>query len=255
MLAYCVWDAEKCSVVVRDIPPAGPPLHRRSGAKFDLVSKPAFSGDSALLAYPALEGSKWRIVLADPKRDNLQEVVPKWAQYDDVGSPVFSPNGKSIAYSARSGSAWSVVHGIIGKGDSSAGKVFDYVDTPVFSSDGKRLAYVAAKPGSAGMKWVLVVSEIDEGMALGKAWTSEEFDSIHTPVFSADGAFVACSTIKGDKWAVLAVDVRTVDESAKVFQGEDLDYVSQPIFCADGKKVAYGARKGRELWWKVMDVR
>jgi hypothetical protein len=39
-------------------------------------------------------------------------------------------------------------------------------------------------------------------------------------------------------------------------KGEEFDdWYSAPFFSADGKKVAFGARKGRELWWKVREVK
>jgi len=37
--------------------------------------------------------------------------------------------------------------------------------------------------------------------------------------------------------------------------GDAFEQVGDPVFSPDGKKVAHGARKGRELWWKVMEVK
>jgi hypothetical protein len=37
--------------------------------------------------------------------------------------------------------------------------------------------------------------------------------------------------------------------------GPPFDSVTQPVFSPDGSKVAFGAMQGKELWWKVMEVR
>lgn len=38
-------------------------------------------------------------------------------------------------------------------------------------------------------------------------------------------------------------------------KGEGFDHVSNLVFSPDGSKLAFGAVKGRELWWKVMDMK
>jgi hypothetical protein len=36
---------------------------------------------------------------------------------------------------------------------------------------------------------------------------------------------------------------------------EDFDDIGRFAFSPDGKKLAFGARKGRQLWWKVLEVK
>lgn len=72
-----------------------------------------------------------------------------------------------------------------------------------------------------------------------------ELSSNEDLAFSPDGrrfAYVACDN--GD-WIVVCGDQRS----------ERFDIVRDPVFRRHGKKVAFGARKGRELWWKVMEVK
>ena len=41
----------------------------------------------------------------------------------------------------------------------------------------------------------------------------------------------------------------------RLLESEGFDVVGPPQFSPDGRRVAFSAVKGRELWWKVMEVK
>ena len=110
------------------------------------------------------------------------------------------------------------------------------------------------------MRWLLAIA-LTAGAGGGMAQGQEEEPEVSfderllaripngvqagLPFFSPNGRSVAYSA--------------TVEGRESVFVGEnqamEFDRVGVPHFSADGNVVAYDARKGRELWWKVVEVK
>ncbi len=67
-------------------------------------------------------------------------------------------------------------------------------------------------------------------------------------VFSPDSRHVAHVAYRKGQGYYVIVDG---------FVGEVQDWADPCtlVFSPDSRKLAYGARKGRELWWKVVDVK
>ncbi len=190
-------------------------IGERPGGDFDQVGDPVFGAKG--VAYRASRGGKWFVICRGTKG----------AGFDRVGDPVFSPDGTRVAYPAMRGEKWVMVVG------EKPGEEFDGLWKPRFTPDGKQVIYSAKK----GEKISLVVD--------GKR--GEEFDGVTSDEASMnpDGSVVAYPAREGEKMLVVVGKNRS----------ELFDQVGPPELSSDGKKVSFGARKGRELWWKVMEVR
>jgi hypothetical protein len=147
-----------------------------------------------------------------------------------------SQDGRHAAYHARVGDA----HYVVLDGDP-----VDHQDTRGravrirLSPDGRRLAYGIWNQTSNHLWWVV------------DSLPHEEFDfhvtALHF-VFSPDSRHWAYTAfVKGLGWRVI-IDGKP---------SEWMDWIDNAslVFSPDSRKLAYGARKGRELWWKVVDVK
>jgi Tol biopolymer transport system component len=164
------------------------------------------------------------------------------ADFPSVADPLFSPDGKRLAFRGirdtmelfgelppihkSDGRQCMVVDGEPGEDNQSIWK-------PHFSPDSRRLIYSMKQKE----RWILV---------FGTEKFGKEFDHVGEPAVSPDGSRFAFVAEIEDGSIVVSGDQRS-----ERFD----DIYGAPVFSPDGKKVAFGARKGRELWWKVMEVK
>jgi hypothetical protein len=176
-----------------------------------------------------------------------------------MGPPVVSEDGGIVAYRATvNEDDWFIVAN--GKRVSDS---FEDVSDPAISRDGTSIAFAAEGTGKylfLGEKKI-PIAESPRSVFLspdGRAWgyltrsavvtergRSEDFEEVGGPEFSPDGGRVAFWARRGKQGFVVIGDLK-VDAPG---------LVAGPYWSADGRRVGYGALLGRELWWKVVDVR
>lgn len=188
----------------------------KRGESFDAVDDVVFSPDSKTVAYSAERDGRSFVIVGDRK---LREFARTWypgfspdgtrvayladegkgvfpvideevgEAHDGMGDIIFSPDGNHVAYEARKGCKGFVV------ADGKKGREFSTVRSPiVWGPDGRHLAY-RVREGDA---WHMVVGES----------TSEPFDQVWKPEFSADGARVGFGARRGHElwWIVKAIE-------------------------------------------------
>jgi len=228
---------------------------------YDRIGYSALSPDGQRVAYVAGKdlpaealaqaGGKQFLVVSN--WDSPTEVKEN-GPYDLVGQPVFSPDGSLITYPASKDGRCFVVSGVSdGSLPYYEGKGYDWIEQPVFSPDGKKIVYPAVKDG----KWCVVVSPAGEP---GNVKEGPAYDMVVTPVFSPEGKYVVYrarrfgSSPQGEK-AERFIVIADANTGAVIKEGPVCDEIWQPVLSADGKFVCHGARIGRELWWKIADLR
>jgi len=251
VLAYCAKSGEKEFVVVGD----------QRGEEFEYVMIPSLSPDRTRIAYVAWSDAG-NCVVVDGKR---QYELGK----DRGRDVVFAPDGKSVVFTAMTGDRkqWYMVAGdrklpavegwdasdphVTPDGkhalcvlrddkamrlyvDGKVGPPFEVVRWPDFSPAGEA-TYVGTSGKGDKRQDTLMVGE----RALAPVgW-------IRTYRFSPDGATLAWMVDTGGRSVVHVGGTAHEFEAAR-----------RPIqFSADGKKVAFAIARGREIWWKVIEVR
>jgi len=171
---------------------------------------------------------------------------------DGAGRPVFSPDSKSLAYKLLDGDSMAIA--IDGKAPVPVPNGFVY--TPVWSPDSKRIAYAVNEGGVVDPFWRLG-AEGDTAIKGGKVRVvhhdkrgkdlerSEEYLEARDVTWKADGASIAFCARTEAGWVVVCGE-----QESPVF-----DEVGVPSFSPDGSKLCFGARTGRELWWRIMEVK
>ena len=146
---------------------------KKVGGPYDMVEGIVFAPDSKRIAYRALVGGKWSVVVNDKKGPDFSQ----------LGVIVFSGDNKRLAYPACDKDGWCVMY------DGKKGLACAEVGNPVFSADSKHLAYRAVKDGKA-----LVICD---GME------SAPFDEISWVGFTPNGNHIAFAAARGkDKFIV-----------------------------------------------------
>ncbi len=192
----------------------------RRGEEFDRVGPPVLSRDGKHVAYRAHRGDRCFVVV-DGERG---------PDFELMSDPAISADGRVVAYGARQAGRWCLVVG-------DARTPIDHQPCLVFvGPDGRSAGYCRFESPGGGASRVRVVVD-------GKS--SEGFSIVGLPVFSPDGRTVAYAGDQGGRQYVVVGD-RKIEVSGRE---------SDPVFSRDGRKVGYGARIGREIWWKVLDVR
>ncbi|MBI3726335.1 PD40 domain-containing protein [bacterium] len=221
-------------------------LGSKESEPYEMADVPVFSPDGKRAAWGAMKNGRWWVFEGDRKLGGGQ---------DHAGVPVYSPDGKTLAWRGRTGEKEAVF--VAGK---RVGGSYEAVGTPVFSPDGKQVAFCANRGGKVygppavpgGTTPVLLQrgseSFVYEGtwhLVLGEEDAREEHERADSPVFSPDGKTVAFRARKAGKWTIVAGTTASAP----------FDDVSAPVFSQDGKKIAFGARAGRELWWRVLELK
>jgi len=257
----------------------------RKGDDFDYVGRPAIRRDGQQVAYEAKVGSaenrKSRIIVGDRALKG---------DYDFVVGPVFTPDGK-VLYAANRGGRFEEkpIDGLpmspplggtwsIGIGDELRDAFRDAEQIRgglTVAPDGKTFAYIARiagqecvilgeRPGpffasigrigfSPGGKSIVYVAELAESadksrnfqLVIDGNQASEVFRFIEGFTMSSDGNAVALKT-----HAKSGIQVVVGSHRSEIF-----DVVYDLNFSPEGRKLAFCARKGREIWWKVMDLK
>ena len=274
-VAYRASRGDKYFVVVGD----------RKGANYAYVGRPALSRDGTQVAYEAKVGPpgqrKSRVIVGDR---------PLKGEFDYVVGPSFGPDGKvlyagnrggvadekpidGLAGSPPLGGTWS-----IGTGDEERDAVRDAEQLRgglLVTPDGKTIAYVARIAGqecvvvgerlgpffasigrvgfTPGGKAVVYVAELAANpdksrnfrLVIDGNLASEVFRYIESFAVSPDGNTVALKT-----HAKSGIQVVLGSHRSEIFDG-----VYDLNFSPDGRKLAFCARKGRDLWWKVMELK
>jgi hypothetical protein len=150
-------------------------------------------------------------------------------EHELLGHAAFAPQGHLLAYWARDEDRWIAVVG--GKKSEPFGTMSTLAFT--FSPDGETVAYAGCRDG----KDIITVGEHVGGA----------FRSIrpYLPKFGPDGRTVAYVGWRENK-AYIVAGRRTWGP---------FDYAAEPVWSPDGRKLAFGARIGREVWWKVVEVK
>jgi hypothetical protein len=170
-------------------------------------ANPAFRRDGGAVAYCALGGARWSLVLEGEKSLCAPDVDPR-----PELAPFFDPAGRPV-YVIRQGEGSQVVVGL------SAGPVFDRVELPRFSLDGETFAYRALR---GGLTYVVVNHEPGAAHAAAGA-----------PLLSDDGKVVAYWAKDGPRAFMVVNGSR---------QGE-FDEILSCGLSSDGRHVAHAGRR------------
>lgn len=188
------------------------------GPTFASAGLPALSEGGDVVAYRAADAEDHWFMVVNGKRVS--------GSYDLITDPALSHDGRVVAYACE--------------GDKNTLVVSDKrIELPEFprsvflSRDGEAWGYLSRLPAGRG------ISVVTAG---GR---SEAFDEIGSVEFDPQGRRVAFQARSGERGLVVIGDLKV----------ESPGLVAGPFWSIDGKRVGYGALLGRELWWKVIDVR
>ena len=212
------------------------------------VNNLVFSPDGKTFAYSTFntktadgQGS-YCVVVGDQKGEDFEE----------ISTLVVSPDNKTVAYTVANGRQAGDLKTFVVVGDRKGEELWEGSTVPVlprFSPDGRTVAYVAGK---------VIEGKAGQYVVVGEKW-GERFDEIayRSLVFSPDGKTIAYSAYGGTssqrKMVVIVGNKRS--EAFDGIGAAGIPAVPRLSFSADGRKVAFGAFMGREIWWKVIEVK
>jgi 4-hydroxybenzoate polyprenyltransferase len=202
----------------------------RQGPYEDVVRDIIYSRDGCTVAYPAMADGALFAVRNGVKNEIAVEDVPR-------GPFFFSPDATRMAYMTSDIDATYVA----ADGKPADRMRFDtsvYIGPIAFSSDSRRMAYVVCD--------YTMMQVVVDGQK-GEAFDYSESVQIQIR-FSPDSRHVAYVAYRKGRGYFVVVNGAV---------GEVQDWIATDtlVFSPDSRKLAYGARKGRELWWKVIDVK
>jgi len=186
----------------------------QAGPPYDTLAPPRFHGTDSLPTYAVQKGQKWSLI---------RNGVPDSVAYDALQyNPTTGPVGGHWAYAVREGKQWFMV--VDGRRDPAVDEL--WVMDMVFSADGTHCAY----PARAGGKEFVMV----DGVA-GPRW-----DGASSICFSPDGRRTAYVVRKGKKEFVLLDGVAGPMTDGVLRNGISFD--------PDSEAVEYFTVKDKTLW-------
>lgn len=219
-MAFCAVRSDRSTVAVVDGIEHEP---------FDKIREFGFTPDGKSVKYVGV------VQKGHERTESLVIDGKRVAESQTIGHLSFGPDGRTPRF------AWFRPHasgfwGLYWKdGDRECGPYSD-IREAIPTPDGRRVALIARRGLSPRTKSTRVVIDGVEG---------EEFLDVKNVRWSPTGDAVFCEAETEKGW------VAVFGKNAS----EPLDHVAAPVFSADGKRAAFGARLGRELWWKVLDLK
>jgi WD40 repeat protein len=189
----------------------------KAGKRYDGIGRISLSSDGRRIAYGALLGDKWRMVI-----DGSEGEI-----FDEVGEPVFSPDGQHVAYEAKRGEKWRIV-----ADNYSSTECPSYYDNPVFSADSTKILVIE---NVADSQKRLVVSDL----SFSKKSVKNSIGSMIVP--SGDKTRIAAIIEKGPKKRVVEFSFAEPDT---VKEGKLYDDIRHLVVDKKGNSVAYVAEQG-----------
>jgi hypothetical protein len=254
------------------------------GPPFDFIKRPQFSGDDTAIAYIAEQRLRDHLVVGEWRgleHDNISEFaisrngsrvayiasehmphgkLTEFVVSGEWRSPVYnsdwhkgagvsdlqlSPDGDELIYSVNTGAKISLV--LHGKREAEYLGIESIYGCGLLSPDGTAQAFVMKQGG----KYCVVAND-----RYGPA-----FDEVFLPLraFSPDSSRLGYFARVGGKVFLVCGDARG-PECELAFQSHaDLTQcLLMPFeiqFAPDGTEIGYAAFIGREIWWKILDLR
>jgi hypothetical protein len=190
-----------------------------AGKSYKTIGEVKLSPDGKRVAYGALVGNSWRMV--------VQGV--EGIDYNTVKAPIFSPDGRHLVYQAMKGERWYLV--LDSKQNSGTQKRYL---RPVFSADSTQIAYVDDVDDA--YRGRLLVSDI--GFQHPKVLEPSGVSFLAT---SDDDTRVVATLLKNGKQQVIDFSfAKPVD----IRRGPFYDAVQNISFGSDGLSLVYMAERG-----------
>lgn len=189
----------------------------KTGKRYDGIGRIALSPDGRRIAYGALVGNTWRMVI-----DGAEGEI-----FDEVGEPVFSPDGRHVAYEAKRGEKWRIV-----ADNKSSPECPSYYDNPVFSGDSTKILIIE---NVADSQKRLVISDL----TFSKMHFKDSIGSVI--VTNGDKTRIAAIIEQGARKKVVEFSFAQPD-TAK--EGKLYDDIKHLVMDTKGESVAYVAEQG-----------
>lgn len=190
------------------------------------VNNFTLSPDGQRIAYAALDGDKWVMIV-----DDIQ-----YGLYTNVGPPVFSPDSRHVAFECKIVDSWYI--NVDGK---KSPPVETYNDKPEFSSDSNYILFY--ENATKDRKERIGISDLQFGKIVYKYLTG-------TILFNNDKSRVALVSQVGNKQRLVEFSFSNPED---LKEGALYDAVAERRFSNDGTVVAYIAIKGKDKYMVMND--
>lgn len=213
-----------------------------------LAMSPAWHPSGRYLAYGALSGRGWQIMLTDLTNSSSRAIgTPSGTNM----TPTFSPDGNAVVYA----------HGVEDGTDLYAADAFGGSATPrritvgrgtdnvapTFRPDGQRIAFTS---GRAGHPEIYTVDVDGSNAELLTPYNFGDESYRSSPDWSTDGRLIAYQSRVGGRFQIMTMSVRDRSVRQLTSEGENED----PSWAADSRHLVFSSTRSgaKELW--VLDV-